>query len=161
MTFHYLKVFQLYIIAKCKINNSGRIEAVIQRCSVRKVPLKILRNLVENPSIRVSLYTKLQVKERSGDYCEILKNTFFYRTPPVIVFGKIRTKSLKSAKFQFQPFLITLDIIGPIYFTTKQNTVKRNVHRKIFVVVSIHVVIQTSKHLNKKKSTVCSDIPQP
>ena len=29
--------------------------------------------------------------------------------------GKIWTKSLKLAKFQFQLFLTTLDIMGPLY----------------------------------------------
>ena len=54
----------------------------------------------------------------SCEYCEIFKNIFFYRTLPVTASGKIRTKSMKYAKFQFQQFLTTLDIIGSLYIVT-------------------------------------------
>ena len=63
----------------------------------------------------------------------------------MVASGKIRTKSLKSAKFQFQLFLTTLDIMGSLY-------------RKIFVVVSIHIAIQTSKYLNENKNRWCFEI---
>ena len=54
----------------------------------------------------------------SCEYCEIFKNTFFYRAPPVAASGKIRTKPLKLAKFQFLPFLATLDSMGSLYIVT-------------------------------------------
>ena len=41
------------------------IEAVVQRCSVKKVFLKISQSSQEN----------------TCEFCEISKNTFFYRTP--------------------------------------------------------------------------------
>ena len=47
----------------------------------------------------------------SCEYWEIFK-IIFYRTPSVAAYGKIRTKFLKSAKFQFQLFSTTLDIMG-------------------------------------------------
>ena len=53
------------------------------------------------------------------EYCKISKNTLFYRTPRVAASGKIRTIFLKSAKFQFQLFLATLDIMGLHYIVTK------------------------------------------
>ena len=45
----------------------------------------------------------------SCKYFENFKNTFFYRTTPVVASGKIRTKSLESAEFQFQLDLTTVD----------------------------------------------------
>ena len=50
----------------------------------------------------------------SYECCEIFKNTFFYRTPTVAASGKIRTKSLKLAKFQFQTISTTLDIMSSL-----------------------------------------------
>ena len=49
-----LESCQLYINVKYKANNSCKIEAAIQRCSVKKVLLKILQNLQENACARVS-----------------------------------------------------------------------------------------------------------
>ena len=65
--------------------------AVVQRCSVKKVLLEISQNSQENPCARVSFLIKLQawgLKETlalvfSCEFCEISKNTFFYKTPPV------------------------------------------------------------------------------
>ena len=48
--FSVLESYQLHIIAKYKASNCNycEIEAVIQRCSIKKVFLKILQNLQEN-----------------------------------------------------------------------------------------------------------------
>ena len=54
----------------------------------------------------------------SCEYCEIFKNTYFNKTPLVAASGNIRTKSLKSAKFQFQLFLTTPDIMCFLYIVT-------------------------------------------
>ena len=61
--FSLLESCQLYIIAKYRTSNCCKIEAVIQRCSV-KVFLKILQNSEENPCARVSFLIKLQLKKR-------------------------------------------------------------------------------------------------
>ena len=70
-------------------------EAVGQRCSVKKVFLEISQNSQENTCARISFFIKLQAdacnfikKETlaqvlSCEFCEISKNTFSYRTPPV------------------------------------------------------------------------------
>ena len=68
-------------------------EAVVQWCSVKKVFWEISQNSQKNPCARVSFSTKLQAsnfirKETlaqvfSCEFCEISKNTFSYRTPPV------------------------------------------------------------------------------
>ena len=50
----------------------------------------------------------------SCEYWEIFKKIVFYRTSSVAAYGKIRTKFLKSAKFQFQLFSTTLDIMGSL-----------------------------------------------
>ena len=71
-------------------------EAVVQRCSVKKVFLEILQTSQENTCVRVSFLIKLKAlglqlyikKETLAqvflcEFCEISKNTFSYRTPPV------------------------------------------------------------------------------
>ena len=55
-------------------------EAVARRCSVKKMFLEISQNSQENNCARVSLLIKLQA---SCEFCELSKNTFSYRTPPV------------------------------------------------------------------------------
>ena len=102
---------QLFMIEKYKASNCCKIESVTQRRSVKKVLLKILQDSRENPCARAYFLIKLQLKKRLRHrcYCEIVKKTFFCRTSPVVASSKIRTKSLKSAKFQFQLFLTTLD----------------------------------------------------
>ena len=46
-------------------------------------PLEILQNLPENTCARDSLLIKLQAQVFSCEFCEISKNTYFYRTPLV------------------------------------------------------------------------------
>ena len=70
-------------------------EEVAQRCSVKKVFLGISQNSQENTCPRVSFLIKFQTstcnftkKETlaqvlSCEFCEISKNTFSQRTPPV------------------------------------------------------------------------------
>ena len=76
----------------------GAIEAVVQRCSVKKVFLEISQNSQENTSARVSFLNKVAgttcnfIKKEtlaqvfSCKFCEISKNTFFYRAPLVAAF---------------------------------------------------------------------------
>ena len=64
-------------------------EAVIKRCSVKKAVLEVSQNSQENACARVSF-----LKERlflaqlfSCEVCEIFKNFFSYRTPPLAASG--------------------------------------------------------------------------
>ena len=71
------------------------LEAVVQRCSVKKVFLEILQNSQKNTCVRVSFLMKLQAsawnfikKETlaqvfSCEFCKISKNIFSYRTSTV------------------------------------------------------------------------------
>ena len=88
----------------------------------------------------------------SSEYWKIFKNTLFYRTSPVAASSKIRTKSLKLAKFQFQLLLTTLDIMGSLYIVTY--SCKTRYPQKIFVILSIHIAIQTSNHLTWNKNSL-------
>ena len=83
-------------------------ESVVQRCSIKKVFLKISQNLQENTYARVSFLINLQVwgnfikKEAqaqvlSCEFCKILKNAFFHRTPPVAVSDFCEMFHMKSA----------------------------------------------------------------
>ena len=102
---------QLYIIAKYKASNCCKTEAVIHR---------YLTKFTGKPLCQKKLQLKKRLWHRCfRGYCKILKNIFFYTTFLVAASDKIRTKSLKSAKFQFQLFLTTLDIMGSLYIVTK------------------------------------------
>ena len=67
--FSLLESCQLYIIAKYKASSCCKKEAVIQRCSVKNVFLKILQNSQENPCARVSFLIKSQLKKRLWHMC--------------------------------------------------------------------------------------------
>ena len=91
----------MFVIERCPLLGGNS-----QRCSVKKVFLKISQNPQENTCARVSFLIKLQASaclhQASGirhvcnfikkqilaqvfscEFCEIFKNTIFYRTPPV------------------------------------------------------------------------------
>ena len=80
-------------------------EAVVQRCSVKKVFLEISQNSQKNSCTRVSFSTKLQAsnvirKETlaqvfSCEFCEIFKNTFSYRTFPVAASVTLKNSACK------------------------------------------------------------------
>ena len=71
------------------------LEAVVQRCPVKKVFFEILQNSQESTCARVSFLIKLEdsglqlIKKEtlaqvlSREFCKISKNTFSYRTPLV------------------------------------------------------------------------------
>ena len=63
------------------------------RCSVKKLFLEISQNSQENTCARASFLIKFSfikketlVQVFSCEFCEISKNTFSYRTPPVAAF---------------------------------------------------------------------------
>ena len=49
------------------------LEAVVRRCSIKKLFIKISQNSQENTCTRVFFFFK-------GEFCEVFKNTYFYRT---------------------------------------------------------------------------------
>ena len=60
------------------------LEAVAQRCSVKKVFLGILQNSQENTCVRVNFIKKETLAQVSScEFCKIYKNTFFHRTLPM------------------------------------------------------------------------------
>ena len=59
-------------------------EAVARRCSVKKLLLEILQNSQEKTCPRVSFLIKVTLAQVFFcEFCEISKNSFSYRTPPV------------------------------------------------------------------------------
>ena len=58
-------------------------EAVVRRCSAEKVFLEISQNSQENTCARVSFLKETLAHFFSCEFCEISKNNFFYRRPPV------------------------------------------------------------------------------
>ena len=65
-------------------------EAVIQRCSVKKVFLEISQNSHEKhlhqsllPEACNFIKKETRAQVFSSEFCEIFKNTYFYRTPLV------------------------------------------------------------------------------
>ena len=79
-----------------------KIEAVVQRCSVKKVFLKISQNSQENTYAKGSFFLffcNFIKKETlalvlSCEFCEIFKNNYFYRTPPMAASDKSLSLSL-------------------------------------------------------------------
>ena len=65
------------------------IEAVVRRCSVKKVFLEILQNSPENDCARVSIKKGTLAQVFSCEFCKISKNTFSDRTPPVAASGGV------------------------------------------------------------------------
>ena len=72
-------------------SGGGFTEAVVRRCSVKKVLLKISQNSQENSCARVSFlnFIKNFIKKEtlvqvfSCEFCKFSKNTFSYITPPL------------------------------------------------------------------------------
>ena len=64
-------------------------KAVVRGCSVKKVFLEISQNSQENTCASVSFLMKKETLAQvfSCEFCEISKNTFSYRTPPVAASG--------------------------------------------------------------------------
>ena len=65
-------------------------EAVVRRCSVKKMFLEILRNSKETPVPEILFWQKCNFGKKetlaqlfSCEFCKISKNTLFYWTPPV------------------------------------------------------------------------------
>ena len=135
------------IKTKYKASNCCKIEAVIQRYFVKKVLLNILQDSEENPScVRISFLIKLQYEKILWHTCfrniaKLFRTPFLYkkylRWLPVV---KLEPHLWNYQNFSSSYFWLPLhcDVI----------VVKRDIHRKIFVVVSIHIAIKTSKHLN-------------
>ena len=79
--FSLLEICQVYTIEKYKANNPCKIEAVIQRCSVKKVFLNILPeacNFNKKETLaQVFSYVDIAKIVFLCEYCETFKNTFF------------------------------------------------------------------------------------
>ena len=86
-------------------------EAVVQRCSVKKLFLEISQNSQENTCTRASFFTKRHeawnfIKKEtlaqvfSYEFYEISKNTFFYRT------HLVAASVFKKSEFTYVSFLV-------------------------------------------------------
>ena len=74
------------LVQFCLISSlcSKYLEAVVERCSVRKVFLEISQNSQEKTCARSYFLINLQATALlSCEFCEISKNTFLHRTPLV------------------------------------------------------------------------------
>ena len=97
-----LESCQQYIIARYKASNCCKIEAAIHRRSVKKLPLKILKNSQENPCARVS-FLKLQIKTLAlvfpCKYYENFKNTFFIEHLRLLPLVKLKSSLWNQQNF--------------------------------------------------------------
>ena len=83
------KISRHFSCCEVQLMHQFFMEAVVQRCSVKKVFLKILQNSQANTCARGSFLIKLQacnfIKKESlaqvfsCEFCEIFKNIFFHR----------------------------------------------------------------------------------
>ena len=105
----------------------ARIEAVVQWCSLKKVFLKISQNSQENACARASFLIKLQAPDLqlqkkktlsqvvSSEFCEIFKNTYFYKTLLVATSARIM-KYIPAIKIITSKKMVVVDIyIYPYY----------------------------------------------
>ena len=79
-------------------------EAIVRRCSVKKVFLEISQNSRENTCARVTFLMKFIKKETTAQvfsciFCKITKNTFFRRTPLVAVSVNLDQKNSEYGHF--------------------------------------------------------------
>ena len=145
--FSLLESCQLYIIAKYKASSCYKIEAVILRYSAKTVFLKISPNLQKNLCTRVSFKKKLQLKKRLWHRCfsvnlaKFLRTSFFVKHPWWLSIVKLEPSLWNQQSFSSSYFWLHLISCGTI-------VVKRDIYRKIFVVVPIYISIQASKHWN-------------
>ena len=88
------------------------------------------------------------------EYCEIFKNSFFIEHL-VAASSKIRTKSPKSTRFQFELFLTRLDIMGSFYIVTKSCKIR---HPQKNICGGVHLycnsIFKTFKLKKKKKNSL-------
>ena len=61
-------------------------EEAARRYFSKKVFLNVLQYSQENTCVGVSFQKQIPTQVLSCEYCEIFKNTLFYRTPPVAAF---------------------------------------------------------------------------
>ena len=73
----YLNILECYVL---KGNRAVSKEAVVQRCSIKKVFLEISQNSRENISARVSFLKSCRPEVFSCEFSENSKNTFFLTT---------------------------------------------------------------------------------
>ena len=71
-----------------------RSEAVVQRCSVKKMFLEISQNSQENTCARVSFKKDTSAQVFPCEFCAISGNTFFHRTP--LVTASVRFFSVQA-----------------------------------------------------------------
>ena len=89
----------------------GETEAVVQRCSVRKVLLETSQNSQENICARASfLIKKTLAQVFSCEFCEISENTFFYRTLLAAVFWESPASRKSSYSFLMTSVVLSIKL---------------------------------------------------
>ena len=135
--------FAPFVITAPLCNYFARLlEAVVKRCSVKKVSLKISEKSQENTCASLFFKSFLPVnfikKETlvqvfSCEFCEIFKNTFFHWTPPVAASGLCNYAVLMFYEiFEFISDLIDIFIKMKIIHPSKQT----------LYVIRVHVLLQ-------------------
>ena len=109
----------------------GQPEAVARRCSVDKVFLNISKKSQENTCVPVSFLIMLRDKacnfiEKethtnviSCEFCEIFKNTFLLKTPPVCTSGRLWRQKLtpKVNRLFRQHFSLNSILLRIVFFS--------------------------------------------
>ena len=88
--------------------NNEWLKAVVLRCSIERMFLEISKNSQENTCARVSFEILAQVF--SCEFCEIFKNTFFYRAPPVAASVRQGNTQWLTNELFFELFLLLYNI---------------------------------------------------
>ena len=96
----FMRTIKVKIIDRYSILcNIESIDAVVQRCSAKKVFLEVSQNIQEITCARVSFLKETLAQVFFCECCEISKNTFLHRTPLVAP-----SKSILALTFSFTFF---------------------------------------------------------
>ena len=96
----FMRTIKVKIIDRYSIlSNIESIEAVVQRCSAKKVFLEVSQNIQEITCARVSFLKETLAQVFFCECCEISINTFLHRTPLVAP-----SKSILALTFSFTFF---------------------------------------------------------
>ena len=142
-----LESCQLYINATYQPSSCCKIEAANQRCSIKKVFLKILRKT----PVPESFLIKLKLKRRplsqtfSVNIAKFLWTPFFIEQHRWLPLIKLESNLWNWQNFSSSYFWLHLVSLAPSIF--RYNSCKTRYPQKVFVVLSFHIAIQTSKYL--------------
>ena len=132
--FPLLESGQLYMIAKYKVSNCSKIEAVIQKCSVNKSIYKYVEKLTGKSPCQSPFFKKFAAQKETlanvffFEYWEIFVNSFFIEHLRGVPLVKLEPSLLNQQNFSSSYFWLHLIPWAPSTF--RQNSCKTRYPQK-------------------------------